>query len=77
MNVMTILKTSFFMVVLLFLGLIGLHNQRLVAFNLQPMLKEDIQQPAALMYLGFFAVGVVTGTIAALGQGPKKTGKPS
>jgi hypothetical protein len=28
------------------------------------------------MYFGFFAVGVVTGTIAALGQRPKKSEKP-
>ena len=76
MSLMTVLKTFFFMSVLLFLVLIGLHNQSVVAFNLTPVLREDIRQPAALMYFGFFAVGVVTGTIAALGQRPKKSEKP-
>jgi hypothetical protein len=74
---MMVLKTVFFMCVLFFLVLMGLHNQGLVAFNLPPVLHEDIRQPAALMYFGFFGVGVVTGTIAALGQRPKKPNKPS
>jgi hypothetical protein len=72
---MMVLKTFFFMGILLFLVLMGLHNQRVVAFTLPPVL-DDIRQPAALMYFGFFAVGVVTGTIAALGQKPKKAEKP-
>ena len=77
MNLMMVLKTLFFMGVLSFLVLMGLHNQRVVAFNL-PVLQQDIRQPAALMYFGFFAVGVLTGTIAALGQRPKKpASKPS
>ena len=78
MNLMMVLKTLFFMGVLFFLVLMGLHNQRVVAFNLPPLLQQDIRQPAALMYFGFFAVGVLTGTIAALGQRPKKpASKPS
>jgi hypothetical protein len=74
---MTVLKTSFFMVVLLFLVFMALHNQRVVAFNLEPVLDGDIRQPAALMYVGFFGIGVVTGTIAALGAKPKKPAKPA
>jgi uncharacterized integral membrane protein len=77
MNLMMVLKTVFFMCVLLFLVLMGLHNQSVVTFNLPPVLHENIQQPAAIMYFGFFGVGVVTGTLAALGQRPKKQNKPS
>ncbi len=77
MNLIQVLKTGFFMVVLLFLVLMGVHNRRTVDFNLPPVLQEQVQQPAALMYFGFFAVGVVTGTIAALGQRKPSGGKSS
>ncbi len=62
---MKVLKTVFFMVVLLFLVLMGVHNRAVVNFELPPVLHEAVQQPAALMYFGFFAVGVITGTLAA------------
>ena len=77
MNLIQVLKTLFFMVVLLFLVLMGLHNRRTVNFDLPPVLREEVRQPAAIMYFGFFAVGVVTGTIAALGHRKPSGGKPS
>ena len=80
MSVMKVLKTVFFMVVLLLLVLMGVHNRGLVDFQLPPVLQEGVRQPAALMYFGFFAVGVVTGTLAALGQSKPsgaKSNKPA
>ncbi len=77
MNLIQVLKTLFFMVVLLFLVLMGVHNRRTVNFDLPPVLQEQVRQPAALMYFGFFAVGVVTGTIAALGNRKPSAGKQS
>ncbi len=77
MSVMHVLKTAFFLVVLLFLVLMGVHNRAMVNFELPPVLQEAVRQPAALMYFGFFAVGVITGTLAALGQNKPSGTKPN
>jgi len=74
---MQVVKTVFFMGVLLFLVLMGVYNRGMVNFQLPPVLREEVRQPAALMYFGFFAVGVITGTLAALGQRKPSTGKPN
>jgi hypothetical protein len=74
---MQVVKTVFFMGVLLFLVLMGLDNRGMVNFQLSPVLRQEIRQPAALMYFGFFAVGVITGTLAAVGQKKQSAGKPN
>ncbi len=76
MTVIRILKTLFFMVVLLLLVLIGVHNRGKVDFKLPPLLSQEVRQPAAVMYFGFFAVGVVTGTLASLGRSKPPAAKP-
>jgi len=77
MSAMQVIKTVFFMVVLLFLVLMGVYNRGMVNFQLPPVLREEVRQPAALMYFGFFAVGVITGTLAALGQSKPPAAKPN
>jgi uncharacterized integral membrane protein len=77
MSAMQVVKTVFFMGVLLFLVLMGVDNRGTVNFQLPPVLQEEVRQPAALMYFGFFAVGVITGTLAALGQRKPSAGKPN
>jgi hypothetical protein len=74
---MQVVKTVFFMGVLLFLVLMGVDNRGTVNFQLPPLLQQEVRQPAALMYFGFFAVGVITGTLAALGQKKPPAGKPN
>ena len=74
---MQVIKTVFFMVVLLFLVLMGVYNRGMVNFQLPPVLRDEVRQPAALMYFGFFAVGVITGTLAALGQSKPPAAKPN
>ena len=76
MNTKLLLKTVFFIVVLLLLVLMGMHNRGTVDFTLPPVLKQQIKQPAALMYYAFFAVGVLTGTIMTAGIGRKGGGGP-
>ena len=71
MNAKLLLKTLFLILVLLLLVLMGMHNRSTVDFTLPPVLNKVIQQPAALMYFAFFAVGVVTGTILTAGTGRK------
>jgi len=63
MSLIHVIKTSFGLVVLLLLVLMGVHNRGVVDFNLPPLVHSVVQQPAALMYFGFFAVGVVTGAV--------------
>ena len=79
MNAKLLLKMLFILLVALLLVLMGMNNQRRVDFTLPPILNQVIQQPAALMYLAFFAVGLLTGTILTAGGGRKgggaKTGK--
>jgi uncharacterized integral membrane protein len=67
MSVIRILKVAFFMAVLLLLVVMGMYNRGTVDFQLPLLLHQEVRQPAALMYFGFFAVGVLTGTFAALG----------
>jgi uncharacterized integral membrane protein len=75
MNTKLLVKTVFFIVILLLLVLMGMHNRGTVDFTLPPVLREHIKQPAALMYYAFFAVGVLTGTIMTAGTGKKGSGK--
>jgi uncharacterized integral membrane protein len=75
MNLIQVVKTIFFMAVLLLLVAMGVNNRRTVDFSLPPVLQQEVRQPAALMYFAFFAVGVVTGTVAALGGRKPSGGK--
>lgn len=69
MSTRLLLKTLFFIMVLFLLVLMGMHNRNNVDFMLPPFLKQAIQQPAALMYFAFFAIGVLTGAIFSVGPG--------
>jgi uncharacterized integral membrane protein len=69
-------KTVFTMAVLLLLVLMGMHNRSPVDFSLPPVLKQTLQQPAALMYFAFFGVGVLTGLVVTAGGGRRKSLPP-
>lgn len=77
MNAKLLLKTIFLIIVLLLLVLMGMHNRSYINFSLPPLLKDQISQPAAIMYFGFFAVGVLTGTVLTAGGGGRKGGGKS
>jgi len=67
MNPKLILKTLFMIAILSLLVLMGMHNQQNVDLSLPPLLKKTQSFPAALMYFGFFAIGVLTGTVLTAG----------
>jgi len=71
MNAKLLLKTIFFILILLLLVLMGMHNRVSVDFTLPPLIDKVVHQPAALMYFAFFAIGVLTGTIMTAGTGKK------
>ncbi|KAB2660643.1 MAG: hypothetical protein DVB32_04740 [Verrucomicrobia bacterium] len=73
MNAKLIFKTLFLIVVLLLLVMMGMNNRGTVAFSLPPLLTKSVTQPAALMYIGFFAIGLLSGVILASGTGGKKS----
>ena len=72
MNMILLIKTGFVMAVFFLLVLMGVNNRNPVDFNFPPVLSQVVQQPAALMYFGFFAVGVLTGTVLTFGTGRRQ-----
>ncbi len=67
MNAKLFLKTLFLIAVLLLLVLMGMHNRQTVEFALPPLLPKPQNQPAAIMYFAFFAIGILTGVILVAG----------
>ena len=74
MSLVQVVKIVFGMVVLLLLVLMGVHNRGVIDFNLPPLMSNVVQQPAALMYFAFFAVGLLTGICLMAGSGKKGGG---
>ncbi len=74
MNAKLLLKTIFLIIVLLLLVVMGMYNRRTVSFVLPPLVSRAVSQPAAIMYFGFFAVGVITGTVLTAGGGKRGAG---
>jgi uncharacterized integral membrane protein len=68
MNIRLILKTLFMIGILSLLVLMGMHNQQSVELSMPPFIPRPQHLPAALMYFGFFAVGVLTGTVLTAGR---------
>jgi uncharacterized integral membrane protein len=71
MNAKILLKSLFVVLVLLLLVLMGMNNRGMVEFALPPLISKRIQQPAALMFFAFFAIGFLTGTIVWAGGGKR------
>lgn len=67
MNVKLLFKTIFLIAVLLLLVIMGMNNRQSVELSMPPLLPNTQRQPAAIMYFGFFGVGVLTGTILTAG----------
>ena len=71
MNSKLLLKTLFMIVILSLLVLMGMHNTQRTTLSLPPIVPKTQELPAALMYFGFFAVGVLMGTVLTAGGGKK------
>jgi len=74
MNPKLLLKTIFLVAVAALLVIMGMNNRQDVELSLPPILKKSEKLPAAIMYLGFVAVGFISGTVATAGGG-KRGGK--
>jgi uncharacterized integral membrane protein len=67
MNFKLLLKTVVLIAILLLLVIMGMNNRQRVELTLPPFIPKAQKVPAALMYFGFFSVGVLTGTILNAG----------
>ncbi|MDB6018899.1 MAG: hypothetical protein JWR19_3388 [Pedosphaera sp.] len=74
MNAKLIFKTVFLIVVALLLVLMGMNNKAQISLALPPLLTKAFFQPAAIMYVGFFGVGFLSGTILTAGGGKGGSG---
>lgn len=63
-----IFKTAFLIALLLLLVIMGMNNRQPVELNLPPLLGQTQKQPAAIMYFGFFAVGLLAGVVLTAGR---------
>jgi uncharacterized integral membrane protein len=63
MNAKLLLKMLLLLAILLLLVIMGMHNPQSVDLNLPPVLSKPQKLPAAFMYFGFFAVGLLGGTV--------------
>jgi uncharacterized integral membrane protein len=68
MNSKLLLKVVFLMVVLLLLVIMGMNNRQTVQLSMPPFLSSPLKGPAAFMYFGFFAVGVLSATVFNVGK---------
>ena len=68
MNTRLLLKTILWILMFLLLVIMGMNNPQTVDFKLPPLLAKTQRMPAALMYFGFFAVGVLSGTLLSAGR---------
>jgi len=76
MNPKVLFKTLFLVIVALLLVLMGMNNKGTVKLSLPPLIPHAIEQPAAIMYVGFFGLGFISGAVLIAGGGGKKGGKP-
>jgi uncharacterized integral membrane protein len=68
MNTKLLLKTIFLIAILLLLVMMGMNNRQTVELAMPPLLPKVLKSRAAIMYFGFFAVGVLTGTVLNAGK---------
>jgi len=78
MNIKLLLRTVFLVAILLLLVIMGMNNRQTVELSLPPILPRMQKLPAAIMYFGFFGVGLLSGTMLTAGKksGAGGGGKP-
>jgi hypothetical protein len=68
MNWKLLLKTLFLIAILLLLVIMGMNNRGTAELNMPPLASRVLKLPSAFMYFGFFAIGVLSGTILTAGK---------
>jgi len=73
-----VVKTIALLVILFVMLYVGMNNSHVIDFQVPvagATSKSPIHAPAALIYFGVFAVGLLAGTILNAGSGGKGAGK--
>jgi len=73
MNAKTLFRGIIFLLLLFVVLYVGMENTHRVDFYFPLLLEKKISQPAALLFFGMFAVGVLAGMTLNSG-GEKKSG---
>jgi hypothetical protein len=68
MNSKLLLKTLFLIAILLLLVIMGMNNKTRVDLYMPPLFSKPLSLQAAFMYFGFFAIGVISGTLLTAGR---------
>lgn len=69
MNFKLFLRTFLFLAILFVMLYVGMTNTESIKFNFPLAYDKPVIQPAALIYFGIFAVGVLAGTMFNIGGG--------
>ena len=76
MSFQAVLKSVLFLALLFVMLYVGMNNPKPIDFQF-PIAgitaKDPIHAPAAIIYFGVFAVGVLAGTLLHSSKGPKKS----
>jgi len=74
MNAKTLFRAIVFLLLLFVVLYVGMENKHSIDFYFPLLLEKKISQPAALLYFGMFAVGVIAGMMLNSG-GDNKGGE--
>jgi uncharacterized integral membrane protein len=74
MSFKAVLRAIAFLVLLFVVLYVGMENTGRISFAFPLVLQDKVSAPAALIFFGMFAVGVLAGTLLHGSGGDKKTG---
>ena len=76
MNAKTFFRATVFLLLLFVVLYVGMENPHRIDFCFPVLLEKKISQPAALLFFGMFAVGVLAGLTLNSGGEKKSGGEP-
>jgi uncharacterized integral membrane protein len=77
MSFKAVLKSIAFLILLFVMLYVGMNNTDSINFSFPVATKDAVKAPAALIFFGLFAVGVLAGTLLHSGGGGGGGGKKS
>ena len=77
MSLKLLFRAIVFLLILFVVLYVGMNNTNRILFSFPLAFQKDLQEPAALIYFGIFAIGVVAGTMLSFGGGGKKSADKS
>ncbi len=72
MSLKLLFRAVIFLLILFVVLYVGMNNTNRILFSFPLAFQKDLQEPAALIYFGIFAIGVVAGTMLSFGGGGGK-----